>query len=80
MLFLPLRNGIFLSLLLQDKREDAISFSTTIAWGGTCWSGIANNGGFCWIVCMTRGKSSQARKSSFDMSILANHGLPALMA
>ena len=64
----------------RDKRDDAISFSTTIAWGESCWNGIANSGGFCQIGSITGGRSSRARKSSFDTSILANRGSPALMA
>ena len=64
----------------RDKREDAISSSTIAAWGGTCWSGIANGGVFCRIGNMTGGRLSRARKSSFDTLILANRGSPTLMA
>ena len=64
----------------RDKQEDAISSSAATAWNGTCCNGTTSSGGFCWISSTTRGRSSRARKSGLDISILASRGSPALMA
>ena len=54
----------------RDSREDAISSSAAIGSSrGTCCKGIMSRGGICWTGSLTGGRSSQAKKSSLDMSI-----------
>ena len=65
--------------LSSDEREDAISSSVAVAWSGTYCNGTASSRGFCRIGSTTGGRSSRARKSGLDTSILASRGSPALM-